>query len=110
MDLTVSLVQLSIIMISFCAILIPVSLYFRKRADVAQSALTRVANDVSGLADHVKTQNGRIENLEDFRHRITEQPPWQEVLINQGVLTGKLDAAIAFMNRTHWENEMKAGA
>jgi hypothetical protein len=109
MEDPVTLVHLITVVSGLVVLLVTIFLYFRKEAHHAQDALQRVAIDVSGLSQHMKDQNGRIEHLEGWRMRITEQPPWQEVLINQGVLTGKLDAAIEVMNRIHYRDMQQMG-
>ena len=53
---------------------------------------------VAQIAEQVTLTNGRVADLEDWRQTLMESPPWQEVLLKQAAMDGKLDNMLTVVN------------
>ena len=76
---------------------------FNARIDGLESGQGEVQQIVSRIDAHVVAQNGRVGDLEDWRTRLTETPPWQEVLLKQASMSGKLDSVLVIINQLQHE-------
>ena len=72
---------------------------FNVRIDGLEAGQGEVRQIVARIDEHVLAQNGRVGDLEEWRTRLTETPPWQEVLLKQAAMSGKIDSVLVVINQ-----------
>lgn len=93
--MSITLNQLAILFLTTMAFIFTVwesrNKRFNLRIDKLEDGQSQTLSSCSKTEQHLKAVNGRIGDIEDWRHRFTETPPWKEVLVEQGRILGKMD-------------------